>query len=190
MLPLVALVCASGVNLAFDDFGTGYASLSMLQRFRIDRVKIDRSFVNGLPHKGEDALIVRWILMLARALGLRVVAEGVEQQAFTWLHQHGCEEAQGYLYAPALDNGGTLQARLQTQQAEPLDGFDQGEREGISFEFNDRDFRRACRMIYARAGIHLADQARDGSTGRLPTPARTRDILVHRVPGPGRSRSS
>lgn len=118
----LAALRARGVNLAFDDFGTGYASLSMLQRFRIDRVKIDRSFVNGLLHKGEDASIVRWILMLARALGLRVVAEGVEDQAqAAWLHQHGCEEAQGYLYAPALDNG-TLRERLQAQQAEPLDG--------------------------------------------------------------------
>ena len=118
----LATLRSRGVNLAFDDFGTGYASLSMLQRFRIDRVKIDRSFVDGLLHKGEDASIVRWILMLARALGLRVVAEGVEDQAqAAWLHDHGCEEAQGYLYARALDNG-TLQARLQAQQAEIGDG--------------------------------------------------------------------
>ena len=118
----LATLRSCGVNLAFDDFGTGYASLSMLQRFRIDRVKIDRGFVDGLLHKGEDASIVRWILMLARALGLRVVAEGVEQQAQAdWLHDHGCEEAQGYLYARALDND-TLQARLQAQQAETQDG--------------------------------------------------------------------
>lgn len=118
----LATLRSRGVNLAFDDFGTGYASLSMLQRFRIDRVKIDRSFVDGLLHKGEDASIVRWILMLARALGLRVVAEGVEEAAQAdWLHDHGCEEAQGYLYARALDNG-TLQARLQSQLAETPDG--------------------------------------------------------------------
>ena len=118
----LATLRSRGINLAFDDFGTGYASLSVLQRFRIDRVKIDRSFVDGLLHKGEDASIVRWILMLARALGLRVVAEGVEDEAqAAWLHDHGCEEAQGYLYARALDNG-TLQARLQSQLAETLDG--------------------------------------------------------------------
>lgn len=115
----LATLRSHGVNLAFDDFGTGYASLSMLQRFRIDRVKIDRSFVDGLLDKGEDASIVRWILMLARALGLRVVAEGVEHAAQAeWLHDHGCEEAQGYLYAPALDNR-TFKARLHAQRGEP-----------------------------------------------------------------------
>lgn len=114
----LATLRARGVNLAFDDFGTGYASLSMLQRFRIDRVKIDRSFVDGLLRNGEDAAIVRWILMLARALGLRVVAEGVEEEAqAAWLHDHGCEEAQGYLYARALD-AEALQARLRLQHAD------------------------------------------------------------------------
>ncbi len=114
----LAALRSRGVNLAFDDFGTGYASLSMLRRFRIDRVKIDRSFVSGMLDNGEDAAIVRWILMLARALGLRVVAEGVEDAPQAdWLHDHGCEEAQGYLYAPALD-AGALQVRLQAQQAE------------------------------------------------------------------------
>lgn len=118
----LAALRSRGVNLAFDDFGTGYASLSMLRRFRIDRVKIDRSFVTGILDNGEDAAIVRWILMLARALGLRVVAEGVEEAAqAAWLHDHGCEEAQGYLYAPALD-AGALQVRLQAQQAEMAHG--------------------------------------------------------------------
>ena len=71
---------------------------------------------------GEDAAIVRWILMLARALGLRVVAEGVEDMPqAAWLHDHGCEEAQGYLYAPALD-AAALHTRLQTQQAEMAHG--------------------------------------------------------------------
>ncbi len=118
----LAVLRSRGVNLAFDDFGTGYASLSMLRRFRIDRVKIDRSFVSGVLDNGEDAAIVRWILMLARALGLRVVAEGVEDMPqANWLHDHGCEEAQGYLYAPALD-AGALQGRLQAQLAEMAHG--------------------------------------------------------------------
>ena len=118
----LAVLRSRGVNLAFDDFGTGYASLSMLRRFRIDRVKIDRSFVSGVLDNEEDAAIVRWILMLARALGLRVVAEGVEAapQA-TWLHDHGCEEAQGYLYAPALDAGSLLE-RFQAQHMEMAHG--------------------------------------------------------------------
>lgn len=118
----LAQLRSRGVNLAFDDFGTGYASLSMLRRFRIDRVKIDRSFVAGVLHNEEDAAIVRWILMLARALGLRVVAEGVEVAAQAeWLHDHGCEEAQGYLYAPALD-ATALRSRLQAQQTEMAHG--------------------------------------------------------------------
>lgn len=118
----LAALRSRGVNLAFDDFGTGYASLSMLRRFRIDRVKIDRSFVSGVLDNEEDAAIVRWILMLARALGLRVVAEGVEDTPQAdWLHDHGCEEAQGYLYAPALD-ATALQARLHAQQTEMAHG--------------------------------------------------------------------
>jgi diguanylate cyclase (GGDEF)-like protein/PAS domain S-box-containing protein len=107
---------ARGVNLAFDDFGTGYASLALLHRFRIDRVKIDRSFVAGMLDNSEDAAIVRWTVMLSRALGMRVVAEGVERpdQADA-LRALGCAEAQGYLYAPALD-ADTLHQRLLAQQ--------------------------------------------------------------------------
>lgn len=111
-----------GVNLAFDDFGTGYASLSTLQRFRIDRVKIDKSFVHGMLTSSEDAAIVRWIVMLARALGLRVVAEGVEDQhQADLLRGLGCDEAQGYLYAQALD-AASFSERLRTQLAEDPHG--------------------------------------------------------------------
>jgi EAL domain-containing protein (putative c-di-GMP-specific phosphodiesterase class I) len=93
-----------GVRLAIDDFGTGYSSLSYLKRFPIERLKIDRSFVQGLPHDASDVGIVRAIVQLSHALGMRVVAEGVEsepQRAF--LAEAGCHEFQGYLYAPALD---------------------------------------------------------------------------------------
>ena len=111
-----------GVRLAFDDFGTGYASLSMLQRFDIDKVKIDRSFVGEMLANPEDAAIVRWIVMLARNLGLRVVAEGVERTSQAdWLRDLGCDEAQGFLYAPALAACDLL-ARLAEQHAEAVDG--------------------------------------------------------------------
>lgn len=93
-----------GVRLAIDDFGTGYSSLAYLKRFPIDRLKIDRSFVKGLPADDSDAAIVRAIVQLAQAMGLTVIAEGVEtepQRAF--LHTLGCHEFQGFLYAPALD---------------------------------------------------------------------------------------
>ena len=93
-----------GVKLAIDDFGTGYSSLAYLKRFPIGRLKIDRSFVAGLPGEDSDAAIVQAILHLGRALQLQVVAEGVENEAQRmFLQEAGCDLYQGYLYAPALN---------------------------------------------------------------------------------------
>jgi diguanylate cyclase (GGDEF)-like protein/PAS domain S-box-containing protein len=92
-----------GVRLSFDDFGTGFASLSMLQRFPIDRVKIDRSFVRDMLDNRGDAAIVKSIVLISRNMELHVTAEGVESpEQAELLRGIGCDSAQGFLYAPAL----------------------------------------------------------------------------------------
>ncbi len=93
-----------GVRMSIDDFGTGYSSLAYLKRFPIDKLKIDRSFVSGLPNDDSDVAIVCAILQMARALGMKVIAEGVETEAQrAFLQVAGCTEYQGFLFAPALD---------------------------------------------------------------------------------------
>ena len=101
-IQLLDAIQSRGVRLAIDDFGTGYSSMSMMKRFPIDTIKIDRSFVRGLPQDSEDAAITEAIIQMAKALGLTVVAEGVEtepQRAF--LASHGCDEMQGFLFSRA-----------------------------------------------------------------------------------------
>ncbi|HCF24650.1 MULTISPECIES: EAL domain-containing protein [unclassified Novosphingobium] len=87
-----------GFTFALDDFGTGYSSLSVLQRFSVDKIKIDRSFVNGLSDDGESEALVDAMIRLARALDLRVIAEGVESSTQRErLASCGCTEFQGFL---------------------------------------------------------------------------------------------
>lgn len=94
---------AAGVRVALDDFGTGYSSLSYLQRFDFDKVKIDRSFISGLPDSAGSAAIVRAIVGLGRSLRTRVTAEGVETfEQLMFLAEEGCDEAQGYLFSQPL----------------------------------------------------------------------------------------
>jgi diguanylate cyclase (GGDEF)-like protein len=87
-----------GVRLALDDFGTGYSSLSLLQQFPIQRIKIDRAFVQGLGDHGTERSLVRTIIAMARSMGLDLVAEGVETvPQLESLRDMGCDKAQGFL---------------------------------------------------------------------------------------------
>jgi EAL domain-containing protein (putative c-di-GMP-specific phosphodiesterase class I) len=91
---------AMGLALALDDFGTGYSSLAYLKKFPISTLKIDRSFVVGLPHEENDCAIARAIVMMAQQLRQEIVAEGVEtMDQMTFLRELGCDQLQGYLFS-------------------------------------------------------------------------------------------
>jgi len=102
-IKLLDAIRSRGVRLAIDDFGTGYSSMSLMKKFPIDTIKIDRSFVRDLAESAEDRAIATAIISMGKALGLTVVAEGVEtKEQDTFLRGHACDEVQGYLFSKPI----------------------------------------------------------------------------------------
>jgi diguanylate cyclase (GGDEF)-like protein len=99
---------ALGVRIAIDDFGTGYSSLAHLQRFQVDALKIDRSFISGLTHNHEGETLIHTLVQLGKTLSIETLAEGIEQpQELSLLKNQDCDSGQGFLFARPLDVNAT-----------------------------------------------------------------------------------
>jgi len=102
-----------GVQITLDDFGIEYSSLGYLKKFPLDYMKIDQSFMRGIPGSRDDVAIAKAIITLAKNIGLRVIAEGVETgKQLAFLVEQRCEEYQGYLFSRPL-LAGQIEALLQ-----------------------------------------------------------------------------
>ena len=97
---------AMGITISLDDFGTGYSSISYLKKYKVDFIKIDRSYINGIHTHPDDEAIIKSILYLARELNMKVVAEGVEtEQQLEFLKNYQCDFIQGYLFSRPVEVG-------------------------------------------------------------------------------------
>ena len=125
----MAALAMHGIQLAIDDFGTGHSSLSRLGEFPVRVLKIDRSFVRGLPEGRAARTLVNAIMYLAEGFGLTVVAEGVETEAQRdYLLERGCRYAQGYLYSPAVPADGGPRSVRQPAELLPQPVIEAGAR--------------------------------------------------------------
>jgi diguanylate cyclase (GGDEF)-like protein/PAS domain S-box-containing protein len=116
-LQVMQKIKAMGIRISIDDFGTGYSSLNYLKRFPIDTVKIDQDFVRDLSHDASDAAIITAVISMAKALNLRVIAEGVETaEQLAFLEREQCGEMQGFLYSHPLP-ADEFEARLDAVSA-------------------------------------------------------------------------
>ena len=100
----LAAIKQLGVRIAIDDFGTGYSSLAHLQRFPVDALKIDRSFISGLSQNKEGETLIHTLVQLGKALSIETFAEGIEQQQqLSALRDEDCDSGQGFFFARPLD---------------------------------------------------------------------------------------
>jgi EAL domain-containing protein (putative c-di-GMP-specific phosphodiesterase class I) len=100
----LAAIKALGVRIAIDDFGTGYSSLAHLQKFPVDALKIDRSFIAGMRHNKEGETLIHTLVQLGKALSIETLAEGIEEpDELSLLREEHCDSGQGFLFARPLD---------------------------------------------------------------------------------------
>ena len=110
-----------GLRLAIDDFGTGYSSLAHLKRFPLDLLKIDQGFIRDIPHSADDMTISSSVIALGHAMGLKVLAEGVEtQEQLSFLQQKGCDYFQGYFCSRPLPAEDFTRLLEKTREGQPL----------------------------------------------------------------------
>jgi diguanylate cyclase (GGDEF)-like protein len=126
---ILEAISSMGVLVSVDDFGTGYSSMSYLRRFPIDKLKIDRCFVEEMTRRSEDASIVRAIISLAHSLRLKVIAEGVETpEQLKLLADLGCDQYQGFFFSPALAADKFMALVRQSQANQPTGEEDEANR--------------------------------------------------------------
>jgi diguanylate cyclase (GGDEF)-like protein len=126
---ILEAISSMGVLVSVDDFGTGYSSMSYLRRFPIDKLKIDRCFVEEMTRRSEDASIVRAIISLAHSLRLKVIAEGVETpEQLALLSDLGCDQYQGFYFSPAVSADKFMALARQSHADRPLGEEDEAER--------------------------------------------------------------
>jgi len=126
---ILEAISSMGVLVSVDDFGTGYSSMSYLRRFPIDKLKIDRCFVEEMTRRSEDASIVRAIISLAHSLHLKVIAEGVEtSEQLALLADLGCDQYQGFYFSPALTAEKFVSLVQQSLANQPEQHEDEAER--------------------------------------------------------------
>jgi EAL domain-containing protein (putative c-di-GMP-specific phosphodiesterase class I)/ActR/RegA family two-component response regulator len=180
-----------GMAISIDDFGTGYSSLAYLRRFPLDEVKVDKSFVDGLGRDSEATAIVAAVMGMAHALGLSVVAEGVEtEQQLIALRALGCDVAQGYYYArpqPASDIDALLGTRLGERSKGAGAAIDKNAGSGTVIVVDDAaDVRQLARFSLASAGFDVME-AESGEMALALARRVTPDCVVLDVNMPGMS---